>query len=125
MKIHKRRMHNICVICDEALENQDSLKEHMKAKHGSHSLFTCDKCPKSFNEERNFKKHKFEHDGGKPYTCDICSQVFGSKSAMIRHEIIIHRKYEKSDCSQHELLNTKSLNPLKGKSLFSSRYFTR
>ena len=113
VKRHKRIIHNICEICNEAVKNQDGLKEHMKEKHGSDSLFQCDKCPKFFYEHYKLKKHQIEHNGSKPFTCEICFHIFKSKDEMITHEIISHQKYVKADCLQHEL------SSIEGKSLFN------
>ena len=71
---------------------ETSLQKHMRGAHGgeSVSLFTCEVCSKTFQNQKNLVQHMKLHQGlTKQYKCSECPAAYSYKCHLTRH-LMIH-----------------------------------
>ena len=106
-----------CSICRKVFSTECNLNEH-QMKHGDYKPFTCDRCGKSYPDERSLKTHvrvhnnkhhkclvcqkswptasilrihMLMHTGEKPHVCTACNMHFRMKHQLKRH-MLTHNK---------------------------------
>ena len=62
-----------CEKCDKTFENRREFKKHNKKHRSNKEIFYCDKCEKHFNEEWKMRAHKNSHNENK---CNLCSKAY-------------------------------------------------
>lgn len=78
MKMHTKKA---------ALKQKDLKKRVLvaQAKKKSGKRYTCPTCKKSFNLERNLKKHVYTHRNLRYFSCTMCKRSFSRKNHLERH----------------------------------------
>ena len=61
-----------------------NLKIH-RITNTDEKTFSCDQCPKSFNQRAHLKTHRRTHTGEKPFLCDQCPKSFSDSSNLKKH----------------------------------------
>jgi predicted RNA-binding Zn-ribbon protein involved in translation (DUF1610 family) len=76
------------------------------------TMFTCERCGKTFTEKRNILRHIKTHlDSSQTYSCSICDKVFSRADNRKRHEAthgqhtcqICNHSFQRMDHFQHHL----------------------
>ena len=113
----------VCYKCTFQSKTEDALKEHKKVKKVDNdgwklpTIYICDLCEKSYNSQKEFKKHtdelhrkkkcnkwnyickgellltthkKKNHNKHNVYPCDICGQKANSLEELDIHKKIMH-----------------------------------
>ena len=100
-----------CEMCSKLFASKDSLSLHLRRKHDyllvkrlRNTSWKCTKCSQAFRSNGELKNHMKVHNssvvlvngGGAQqedygnFVCQVCAQEFGSKSALGRHEKLVH-----------------------------------
>ena len=127
--IHEGKRH-ICDSCGKLLRSAISLENHIKYVHENQKDdkceycstpfsflylrqhekicpkntqkvgFICQKCKKSFSQNRTLKLHiKNVHEGRRDYKCGTCGKAFSNLSGMKKHRDTVHLGLKKYQCS--------------------------
>ena len=82
----------LCEVCGKCLSSENSLRNHVRAKHSSDGNFVCTSCGKSFVKSALLKQHRLEYHGvtddqmpSKPSACSFCSKRYLSSGALKQH----------------------------------------
>lgn len=99
LRLHQRTTHDLdmmwdstvsCVACG-ALENRESLQEHLM----SHTVpCSCVQCNQQLCSPSELEDHQTEHTGKRPHVCHICSKSFKSFTYLKIH---VHNHAKDSD----------------------------
>ena len=67
-----------CDICLKKLPSKDLLKFHMRDKHNTSSIFSCEECGKSYKHRTSLVAHQRLHNGSNK--CPYCNKSFVKKN---------------------------------------------
>ncbi|XP_050357657.1 gastrula zinc finger protein XlCGF17.1-like [Nymphalis io] len=84
LQLHNFDLPFRCKICPYRGRFPESLKIHMRT-HTGQKPFSCDKCQLSFLTRSNLKRHLLTHNKQKPFKCTECSRGFYTKHDMAVH----------------------------------------
>nr|XP_026498702.1 gastrula zinc finger protein XlCGF17.1-like [Vanessa tameamea] len=84
LQLHNFDLPFRCKICPYRGRFPESLKIHMRT-HTGQKPFSCDKCQLSFLTRSNLKRHLLTHNKQKPFNCTECSRGFYTKHDMAVH----------------------------------------
>ncbi|XP_066950264.1 uncharacterized protein [Macrobrachium rosenbergii] len=54
-------------------------------KRANKSMFSCDKCRRTFSKKSLLSLHMRSHTGERPYVCSVCQKGFAQKGDLTRH----------------------------------------
>lgn len=124
LQLHSFDLPFKCQICPYRGRFKDSLKIHMRT-HTGDKPFSCDKCELRFLTRSNLNRHllthekerpvkclecgrgfytkrdmevhfKADHAGLREFGCKICGNKYGTRKALMRHEVRVHRREKKA-----------------------------
>ncbi|XP_046972999.1 gastrula zinc finger protein XlCGF17.1-like [Vanessa cardui] len=84
LQLHNFDLPFRCKICPYRGRFPESLKIHMRT-HTGQKPFSCNKCHLSFLTRSNLKRHLLTHNKQKPFNCNECSRGFYTKHDMAVH----------------------------------------
>lgn len=82
-----------CPLCQKVLSTKLSLDRHI-SKHYGKSDYQCDVCNTAVKDLQSLREHKKIHDV-KNFKCTQCKSVFGTQKLLTSHVERIHTKYTK------------------------------
>ncbi|XP_041968589.1 zinc finger protein 254-like isoform X2 [Aricia agestis] len=92
-----------CTKCEKQYKYEDSLRQHLMAKHYNilkKPKHTCDICKQEFVTHVQFTVHKHEeHNIDDRFKCNACPKIFNSERQLIRHRDGFHMLGEKYKCN--------------------------
>lgn len=120
LQLHSDYLPHVCQICPYRGRFYESLKIHLRT-HSGDKPFSCDKCSLRFLTRSNLNRHllthkkekpfkclecsrsfylkrdmeahfKADHTGVKDFVCDACGNKYGTKKALMRHELRVHKR---------------------------------
>uniref|UniRef100_A0A2A4JG74 Protein krueppel n=1 Tax=Heliothis virescens TaxID=7102 RepID=A0A2A4JG74_HELVI len=120
LQLHSYDLPFRCQICPYRGRFMESLKIHMRT-HTGHKPFSCDKCELRFLTRSNLNRHllthkkerpfkclecgrgfyiksdmdvhfKSDHAGLKEFGCRMCGNKYGTRKALMRHELRVHKR---------------------------------
>lgn len=120
LQLHSFELPFQCQICPYRGRFMESLKIHMKT-HTGEKPFSCDKCELRFLTRSNLNRHllthkkerpfkclecgrgfytkrdldvhfKADHVGLKEFGCQMCGNKYGTRKALMRHELRVHKR---------------------------------
>ncbi|KAL0861014.1 hypothetical protein ABMA27_009539 [Loxostege sticticalis] len=120
MQLHSFELPHQCQICPYRGRFVESLKIHMRT-HTGDKPFSCDKCQLRFLTRSNLNRHllthkkdrpfkcvecgrgfytqkdmdvhfKSDHAGIKDFGCRMCGNKYGTRKALMRHELRVHKR---------------------------------
>ena len=74
-----------CDICLKKLPSKDLLKFHIRDKHNTSSIFSCEECGKSYKHRTSLVAHQRLHNGSNK--CPYCNKNFVKKEYLQSHII--------------------------------------
>ncbi|XP_044729726.1 zinc finger protein 58-like [Chrysoperla carnea] len=82
----------VCTVCDEMFDDNDTYEDHFKTVHGISSkktgpFYKCEECSKQFNHKSNYLVHTLIHSGIKPFACKDCGKKFHLKQNLVGHSL--------------------------------------
>ncbi|KAG7297424.1 hypothetical protein JYU34_019411 [Plutella xylostella] len=91
MRTHTRDYRFQCTDCPARFLTSGNLHKHM-LKH-KEKKFKCDSCAKAFHTKVEVERHfQSDHLGIKNHVCNICEKAFGYRSAMMKHQLHVHKR---------------------------------
>lgn len=91
MRIHTREFKYQCTDCPARFLTNGNLHKHMQ-RH-QEPTFRCETCNKGFFSKPKMERHfQVDHLGIKNHICNICDKAFGYRSAMMKHQIKVHKR---------------------------------
>lgn len=120
LQLHSYELPFQCQICPYRGRFMESLKIHMRT-HTGDKPFSCDKCELRFLTRSNLNRHllthkkerpfkcvecgrgfytkrdmdahfKADHAGLKEFSCRMCGNKYGTRKALMRHELRVHKR---------------------------------
>lgn len=120
LKLHSFELPYHCKMCPYRGRSTESLKIHMRT-HTGDKPYSCDKCQLRFLTRCNLSRHLLTHQKERPYKCHECGRGFymkrdmevhvrsdhagikefgciscgnkyGTKKALMRHELRVHKR---------------------------------
>ncbi|XP_049880778.1 gastrula zinc finger protein XlCGF17.1-like [Pectinophora gossypiella] len=120
LQLHSFELPYECQVCPYRGRYIDSLKIHMRS-HTGDKPFCCDKCQLRFLTRSNLNRHllthrkdrpfkcnecgrgfytkrdldahfKSDHAGIKEFGCHLCGNKYGTRKALMRHELRVHKR---------------------------------
>nr|XP_026692227.1 zinc finger protein 182 isoform X1 [Ciona intestinalis] len=86
LKLHK------CPHCQYKSYRADTLKIHLKHKHGFARTKLCDKCGYAATCASAFKVHVAGHSKQRPYTCQFCRKTYKTRGNLRAHQRKAHKE---------------------------------
>ena len=102
---HVKPQNRQCTYCEKTFNRVDHLKIHMRTHDANRSVYTCDKCGKSYLFKSTYDYHIAIHEAkeGLATTCSICEKKFESPEELVQHTKS-HNRYK-------SVSNTPKLHP--------------
>lgn len=120
LKLHSFELPYHCKLCPYRGRSTESLKIHMRT-HTGDKPYSCDKCQLRFLTRCNLSRHLLTHQKERPYKCYecgrgfyikrdmeihvrsdhagikefgciLCGNKYGTKKALMRHELRVHKR---------------------------------
>ncbi|XP_064101922.1 uncharacterized protein LOC135212453 [Macrobrachium nipponense] len=71
---------------DNSMSSSISYGTNKALQKGTHkSMFSCDKCWRTFSKKSLLSLHMRSHTGERPYVCSVCQKGFAQKGDLTRH----------------------------------------
>jgi len=84
-RISSKQNRFTCDQCPKTFDDKSNLERH-KTMHTGEKPFQCDFCLKKFAKSYHLTEHKITHSGDKPYSCNLCPMKFAKSFNLIRHK---------------------------------------
>uniref|UniRef100_A0A1I8MAP5 Zinc finger protein Xfin n=1 Tax=Musca domestica TaxID=7370 RepID=A0A1I8MAP5_MUSDO len=87
MKRKKSKLVHACSTCDRTFSNASNLRRHSKL-HDPIRPFHCSRCKYSFDTEKAYHRHMFNHKRSsrtRTFQCRDCPKIFWEKSSLVLH----------------------------------------
>eukprot|EP00172_Hildenbrandia_rubra_P003618 Plantae.Rhodophyta-Hildenbrandia_rubra.ctg6018.p1 GENE.Plantae.Rhodophyta-Hildenbrandia_rubra.ctg6018~~Plantae.Rhodophyta-Hildenbrandia_rubra.ctg6018.p1 ORF type:complete len:347 (-),score=20.80 Plantae.Rhodophyta-Hildenbrandia_rubra.ctg6018:600-1589(-) len=100
-KVIERRYRCTQPGCGNMYRSMEQLQKHQSKSHTKPRPYHCDKCPRSFAERGNLKKHaKSVHNGEKDKVCPYpgCGKKFSFNDGLSRHVRNVHQQLRPYAC---------------------------
>ncbi|XP_049824097.1 zinc finger protein 85 isoform X2 [Aethina tumida] len=83
----ERERKHACPMCDKKFYTKGSVRQHVKFKHISAPVASCEICQKDFPKRAYYEKHMEKHvrDNNEPRKCEICDREFASRLGLSKH----------------------------------------
>lgn len=92
-----------CTICGKSFNLERNLKRHIPSHSDKSYKWTCDKCQKKFNSQSNYKRHLYSHNTQKNIPCKYCKKLFKNFDSLRSHYIQHEGKMLKCSVCSKEL----------------------
>lgn len=79
-----------CIKCKNQFDTFNELVNHMRTKDCFTDEFTCDICPKQFQNRRSLNRHKTTHKPKLKLMCEECAKTFSNKFDLDMHKQSFH-----------------------------------
>ena len=99
-----------CTVCNKQFVKEGNLRIHEKLCLTGERKFVCDKCGRSFSQQKYLRAHLRNHDQYQ-FSCSICQQMFGTVQYLGRHMKIEHSDHNTDNstpCKESTKNNTGS-----------------
>lgn len=81
-----------CDKCELRFLTRSNLNRHLLT-HKKEKPFKCIECGRGFYIKRDMESHfKADHVGVKEFNCRMCGNKYGTKKALMRHELRVHKR---------------------------------
>ncbi|CAH0721205.1 unnamed protein product, partial [Brenthis ino] len=81
-----------CEKCNSRFLTRSNLNRHFLT-HSKQKSFKCIACARCFYTKHDMNIHFVsEHSGIKEFECKLCGNKYGSRKALMRHELRVHKR---------------------------------
>uniref|UniRef100_H2Z1F0 C2H2-type domain-containing protein n=1 Tax=Ciona savignyi TaxID=51511 RepID=H2Z1F0_CIOSA len=105
LKLHK------CPHCQYKSYRADTLKIHLKHKHGFARSKLCEKCGYTATCASSFNVHMAGHSKQRPYVCQVCEKTYKTRGNLRSHQVKTHENKSRTVSSRQVLKHHNASEP--------------